>query len=290
MFTSLALAAALALAPQTPVDGGSVVTVDWVSAQPPSKPIVLLFVGPRPEYDAGHIPGALYLPGDAVAPNGANGLAVELPDPKALEEALESLGVSSNSRIVLVHGRTSLPAATRALFTLKAAGLNASLLDGGHQAWEAAGRTTTQDNERVDRGEVSPITFKARIVDSAYVQANLTSPGHVVIDARDPQFYSGQQAGFGGGQAKGHIKGAKSVNYRSLVNANGTLKEADDIKAAFKAAGVNEGDEIIAYCHVGQQATVIMLGAEIAGVKAVLYDGSFQDWAQKGLPVEGAGQ
>ena len=287
MFTSLALAAALAFAPQTPVDGGSVVSVDWVSAQPPSKRIVLLFVGPRQEYDAGHIPGTVFLPGDAIAPTGANGLAVELPDAKALEAALENLGVSDNSRIVLVHGRTSLPAATRALFTLKAAGLNASLLDGGHQAWEAANRPTTQDNEQVTPGEVSPLTFKARIVDSAYVQSNLASPGHVVIDARDPQFYSGQQAGFGG-QAKGHIKGAKSINYRSLVKADGTLKEADDIKAAFKAAGVNEGDEVIAYCHVGQQATVLMLGAEIAGVKAVLYDGSFQDWAQKGLPVEAA--
>lgn len=287
MFTSIAFAAALALLPQTPADGGSVVSVDWVSAQPPSRAPIILFVGPRPEYDAGHIPGALFLPNEAVTRTGANGLAVELPDPKVMEEALEALGVSDKSRIVLAYGRNSLPAATRALLTLKAAGLNASLLDGGHAAWEAAGRVTSQDRETAPLGSITPFTFKAPIVDSAYVQANLAKPGHVVIDARDTQFYSGEQAGFGG-QAKGHIKGAKSIVYRSLVNADGTLKEADEIKAAFAAAGVKEGDEVIAYCHVGQQATVVMLGAELAGVKAVLYDGSYQDWAQKNLPVEGA--
>ena len=286
MLKSTALAALLlALAPQPPADGGSVVSVGWVSAQPPSRNIVILFVGPRAEYDAGHIPGALYLPNDAVTRTGP--LAVELPDAATLEQRLEALGVSDNSRIVLVHGRNALPAATRALFTLKAAGLNASLMDGGHAAWERENRPTSQDNEVAKQGSLSPLKLDARIVDAAYVQQHLASPGHVIIDARDPQFYAGEQPGFGT-QVRGHIQGAKSIAYTSLVKADGSLKEADEIKAAFKAAGVDEGDEVIAYCHVGQQATVIMLGAELAGVKAVLYDGSFQEWSQKNLPTEAA--
>jgi thiosulfate/3-mercaptopyruvate sulfurtransferase len=288
MIKSAALAlAVLAFAPQPPADGGAVVSVGWVSAQPPSRAPVILFVGSRQEYDAGHIPGAQFLPNDAVTTSGT--LAVELPDPAVLEQRLEALGVSDNSRIVIAHGRNSLPAATRALFTLKAAGLNASLLDGGHAAWEAENRPVSQDVEPVKQGSLSPLKLNARIVDATYVQSRAASPDHVIIDARDPQFYAGTQAGFGT-QTRGHIKGAKSITYSTLLKPNGELKDAEDIKAAFVAAGVGEGDEVIAYCHVGQQATVIMLGAELAGVKAVLYDGSYQDWSQKGLPVEAAAQ
>lgn len=288
MLTALAFAAALFLQP-APVDGGAVVSADWLAGQPANKKIVLLYVGPRAEYDAGHIPGQLFMPNDAVTTTGANGLVVEFPSAEALEDKLEALGISDGSRVIVSYGRGSLPAATRALFTLEAAGINASLLDGGQAAWLEDNRPTSQDNEPVTRGSLSPLKLNPRIVDSAYVQQRLASPTTVIIDARDPQFYSGAQAGFQAPpNARGHIQGAKSMTYSTLVGPEGTLKSAEEIAAMFKAAGVDAGDEVIAYCHVGQQATVIMLGAKLAGVKAVLYDGSYQDWSNKGLPVEAA--
>lgn len=283
MLTALFLATALLLQP-APVDGGAVVSADWLAAQPASKKIVLLYVGPRAEYDAGHIPGQLFLPNDAVTTTSADGLVVEFPSAEVLEEKLEALGISDGSRVVVSYGRGSLPAATRALFTLEAAGINASLLDGGQAAWMEDDRPMSQDNEPVTRGNLSPLKLNPRIVDAAYVQQRLANPNTVIIDARDPQFYNGTQAGFQA-QARGHIQGAKSMTFSTLVGPEGTLKSAEEIAAMFKAAGVKPGDEVIAYCHVGQQATVIMLGAKLAGVKAVLYDGSYQDWSRQNLPV-----
>ena len=54
----------------------------------------------------------------------------------------------------------------------------------------------------------------------------------------------------------------------------------------FEQAGVRKGDTVIGYCHIGQQATAMLFAARAAGYKTVLYDGSFEDWSRRDLPVE----
>jgi len=49
---------------------------------------------------------------------------------------------------------------------------------------------------------------------------------------------------------------------------------------------VKAGDHVMVYCHVGQQATAVIFAARTLGIDAQLYDGSFQDWSKRGLPVE----
>jgi thiosulfate/3-mercaptopyruvate sulfurtransferase len=51
------------------------------------------------------------------------------------------------------------------------------------------------------------------------------------------------------------------------------------LTALFERAGIKPGDTIVAYCHVGQQATAVILGARLLGHPVMLYDGAFQDWA-----------
>jgi thiosulfate/3-mercaptopyruvate sulfurtransferase len=85
---------------------------------------------------------------------------------------------------------------------------------------------------------------------------------------------------------KGHIPGAKSVPFTSPYTDKNELKPAAELRALFAAAGVKPGDTIIGYCHVGQQATAMLFAARSLGYKTVLYDGSFEDWAYNGWPVE----
>jgi thiosulfate/3-mercaptopyruvate sulfurtransferase len=54
----------------------------------------------------------------------------------------------------------------------------------------------------------------------------------------------------------------------------------------FTEAGYKPGDHVIAYCHIGIQATSVVFAARTLGIDAKLYDGSFQDWVKRGLPVE----
>jgi len=49
---------------------------------------------------------------------------------------------------------------------------------------------------------------------------------------------------------------------------------------------VKPGDTLIGYCHIGQQATVVLFAARTLGYKVLLYDGSFHDWEKRDLPVE----
>jgi len=214
-----------------------------------------------------------------------------MPAPDDLRARLEKLGISDDSRVVVVYGKDRISSATRVLFTLDYAGLGrrASLLDGGHDAWVREGRPVTADVRPVTPGKLSPLAVRAAtIVDAAYVNSKLNAPGTVVIDGRLPQFYNGTQTG--GSPDKphraGHITGAKNVPYVETLAADGTLKPAADLKALFDGAGVKSGDTVVAYCHIGQQATAVVFAARTLGLNVVLYDGSFEDWSRRTeLPV-----
>ena len=58
------------------------------------------------------------------------------------------------------------------------------------------------------------------------------------------------------------------------------------MRAAFTKAGVKPGDTVITYCHIGQQATAVLFAARTLGYKVMLYDGSFEDWSRRDLPVD----
>src|SRR5262249_20903889 len=87
-------------------------------------------------------------------------------------------------------------------------------------------------------------------------------------------------------QVKGHIPGAKSLYYLSVLDSATTMLPAEALKEKFMAAGWQPGKNVIAYCHIGQQATGVVLGARSLGIDVKLFDGSFEDWAGRGWPTE----
>jgi thiosulfate/3-mercaptopyruvate sulfurtransferase len=263
------------------------VTAEWLKQHVSDKDLVLLFAGEKGEYDSGHIPGARFVAMDALAPNVPEGLILELPDPQVLHQQLEALGISDSSRIVVYYGSRTVPYATRVILTLDAAGLGdrAALLDGGLKAWQQSGNAVTTEVPAVAKGRLAPLQMKQRIVDATFVQKHLQTPGYKVIDARAPVFYDGVQAGMGQ-NLKGHLPGATNIPFSSVTTTDLNLKSTEQLADLFKAAGVTKGDRVIAYCHIGAQATAIVFAARSLGIDAVLYDGSFQDWARRGLPVE----
>ena len=66
--------------------------------------------------------------------------------------------------------------------------------------------------------------------------------------------------------------------------------KTDELAALFAKAGVQPGDTIVGYCHVGQQATAMLFAARSLGHPVLLYDGSFQEWSRltpaESYPVE----
>jgi thiosulfate/3-mercaptopyruvate sulfurtransferase len=287
---SLVLVAAVAapLAGQGPRER-LVVTPQWLNEHLGDKNLVILHLGPKATYDTAHIAGARLIDMSALTtPSRPGSLSLELPHPDTLRAGLARMGISDNSKIVLYPATSGISQATRVLLTLDHAGLGDQTvwLDGGLGAWTRAGYNTTAEVPAPANGALSSLRTKSLTVNADFVRDMVGKPGFALIDARATGFYEGtQESGPQDARRKGHIKGAINVPYTEMTDAAGTLKSAEELQALFSKAGVKPGDTIVTYCHIGQQATAVLFGARTLGYKVLLYDGSFEDWARRDLPI-----
>ena len=86
----------------------------------------------------------------------------------------------------------------------------------------------------------------------------------------------------------GHVPGAVNIVFESVFDDTNHLLPEARLREMFTQAGVKPNDTVVAYCHVGQQATALLFAAEALGYNVKLYDGSFQDWKRRNLPTENA--
>jgi len=287
----VACSAALPAAAQTRRDA-MLVTPQGLAAELSDPKLVLLHVGQRAAYDSAHVAGARFVELRTISvvdQSVPGGLVLQLPAADSLRSVLEQLGISDDSRIAVMHGSGNVSQATRVVFTLDHAGLGARtvLLDGGLAAWTRAGMPTTTAVPPVARGTLSPLATRSSLVVSApWVRDSTSRPGVALIDARASGFFDGaQEGGPQGATRRGHIPGARNIPFTSLTNERGELLPAAQLSERFSAVGVTAGDTVIAYCHIGQQATVVVFAARSLGINVRLFDGSFEEWARRGWPV-----
>jgi thiosulfate/3-mercaptopyruvate sulfurtransferase len=277
------------------------VTSDWLATQLENPKLVLLHVGEKPEYEAGHIPGARFLElQDISSPmtRDTTVLALEMPPADDLRAKLERLGISDDSRVIVYYGNDWVSPSTRAILTLQYAGLgaNASLLDGGLPEWKKGNRPVTTEVPAAPRpGKLTPRPTEPLIADADFVRAHVNAPGYTIIDARNTVFYDGPVQPASGTYANGrprepivpgHVPGAVNIVFETMFDDTNHLLPEAKLRELFTAAGVKPNDTLIAYCHIGQQATVVVFAARSLGYDVRLYDGSFQDWKMRKLPVE----
>ena len=264
-----------------PTSAPMTVSAEWLKSNISDPKLVLLHVGAKPEYEAGHIPGASYIEMSNISlpPAGPDSLSLELPTAEQVKPALEKLGISNDSRIVIYWGKDWTSPTTRVYFTLDAFGLsgNASVLDGGMPAWVAAGGTLTKDVPTPKPGSVRVKLNEKVVAKADWLKANIKNDKVRVIDARNTQFYDGTSAG--SMPRAGHVAGAKNIPFDTFTE-NGKFKDDAAMRKMFEAAGVKPYDDVVTYCHIGQQGTVPYFVAKKLGYKVALYDGSFQEWSR----------
>ncbi len=289
---SVAAAAAYGAAPGCGGHGDPstmLATADWLAGHAKDPNLVLLAIGQKTEFDQGHIPGSQFLDYNSIVlrataerPN-----SYELPPMADLAAAFAQLGVSNSSRIVLYMTKDYVSPTTRVYLTLDAMGLGprTSLLDGGFPAWKAGGGAVTTEVVAPKAGKVTPCAQSDVIADIAYVKSNLRQKGVTLADARTANFYSGETPGRN--MRAGHIPGAVSLPYVTLVDEQNKFHSIEQLRKQFSEAGIQKGDRVVSYCHIGQQATVLYFVARFLGYDARLYDGSFEEWSRHTeLPVE----
>ena len=288
------VASLVACAAESPTDprGALLVSPEWVAGQLEDPNLVLLHVGALEDYQAEHIPGAHHVSHEQMSHPGSHSpeaLILELPEPATFEATLEGFGVSDDSRIVVYWGSEWVTPTTRLVFTLDWAGLGdrTVLLEGGLAAWKAAGHGVTDDLPGPGAGELTLSPRPELVVQADWVQQNATAPGYGLVDGRARAFFDGVREDRG---KAGHIPGAGSVPWTELIDDSLHLKPPAELAAIFGDAGVAPDDTVVAYCHIGQYATAVMFAARTLGHAVKLYDGAFQDWAERDLPVEASAE
>jgi thiosulfate/3-mercaptopyruvate sulfurtransferase len=287
---SLVLLASTSLAPAADM----LVTPDWLVEHRGEKNLVLLHVGVPADFEKEHIPGAILVnPQDLAVPRAEGALVLQLLPPDQLHAKLEGLGIGDDSRVVVYFARDWVSPTTRVYFSLDAAGLGdrTSILDGGMPAWKAVGGAVVASSAgpaSALQRKPGKLTARPRpelVADLDFVKANREAPGVALVDSRNAKFFDGTEQGMM--PRAGHIPCARNLPFDTLVTGDDRMKSPAETARLLEAAGVRPGDTVVSYCHIGQQATVVYFAAKRLGYKALLYDGSWDEWSRKPeLPVE----
>ncbi|HXZ28518.1 MAG TPA: sulfurtransferase [Terriglobales bacterium] len=261
----------------------------WLAEHLHDPKLVVLHVGSKDDYDDGHIPGAVFLSYmDTHLMTGPTGLTLELLPMDQAAAVFARAGVSNDSRIILYAPGEGFAPTARVYLTLDAMGLapQTSVLDGGLLLWNKEGRpVSTQETRPAQPGKVTPCPQADVITGLAEVKAGVKRAGVAIVDARNQEYYTGKTRP--GDQRRGHIPGAGNLPFVDLFDTDHKLKSPDQLAELFRRAGVKPGDRVIAYCHIGQQASSVYFAARTLGYEVRLYDGSWEEWsAHKELPTE----
>lgn len=234
----------------------------------------------RKEYDVQHIPGAVFFDIDAVADT-SNPLPHMLPSAEAFAAAVGALGIDEKQKIV-VYDSVGLSSAPRVWWTFRVMGAkDVVILDGGLPKWLAEGRPVDADPVRRPPRTFTP-SHDARVVhDLARVRSGVESGAVQLVDARPVARFRGEAREPRSWVKSGRIPGSLSVPSTELI-ADGRLKDAEAIRAAFDAGGVDLAKPIVTSCGSGVNAATLNLALDILDVpEAGLYDGSWTEWGAR---------
>lgn len=230
-------------------------------------------VNGRASYEAGHIPGAGLADLAGELSDADAEFEFTLPSPEEFAAAMGALGVGDDTRVVL-YDTMGMPWAARLWWMLRWIGFdNAALLDGGLNAWTAAG------------GELStePVTRPARVLsvnlrpgliaNQEEVRASITDDTVNLVDVLPAIHYRGEWTMY---ERPGHIPGATNIPTSSLFDENGLFRPAEELAPL---VGEDHDSRTITYCGGGIAASVdAFIMTRLGFTDVAVYDGSLAEW------------
>jgi len=262
---------------------GRLVTGEWLEArlgQPglvvvESDEDVLL-------YETGHIPGSVKVDWHTEL---NDPVVRDYVDGAGFAELLSRKGISRDDTVVIYGDKNNWWAAY-ALWVFSLFGhQDVRLLDGGRDKWIAEGRPITTDASTPTPTDY-PVVERDDTVLRAYKDDVLAHLGNPLIDVRSPEEYSGDRTTAPaypeeGALRAGHIPSAQSVPWARAVAEDGSFKPRAELDAIYRGeAGLADGDEIIAYCRIGERSshTWFVLNHLLGFENVRNYDGSWTEW------------
>ena len=230
-------------------------------------------------YDAGHIPGAVFWDIDAIA-DPQSSLPHMMPDETTFQEHMKMLGIGGDHHVI-VYDNMKMMTAPRVWWTLRVFGHErVSLLNGGQNKWSAEDRPLT-----TDAPEIPETTFRAifnssmiRSVDDVW--ANIRTSDEQILDARGAGRFDGTDPEPRPECRSGHIPGSQNLPFNELIDPQmGTVLPIKELASRIQAAGIDDARPVVTTCGSGITACVLALGLHLIGRHDVaVYDGSWTEW------------
>ncbi len=231
----------------------------------------------RQEYEAAHIPGAVFFDQDEIVEPGIE-LPHALPSPDVFAEHAARLGLSNADTIVVYDG-LGMFAAPRVWWLLRVKGaVDVFLLDGGFDRWKQDGRPVTAEipdhppgnfEVRFRETAVTRLDQMLRIVDTQAMQ---------IADARPGGRFTAEEPEPRPGLRSGHMPGARNVPVTEL-SRDGELKSLTELRQVFEQAGIDLSKPVVTTCGSGVTAAALAMALESLGhTNHSVYDGSWTEW------------
>jgi thiosulfate/3-mercaptopyruvate sulfurtransferase len=269
------------------------VSTEWASAHLNDPKIRLIEVDvDTAAYDQGHIAGAV---GWNWQTQLQDNVRRDLISKQALEALLGKSGVS-NDTTILLYGDNNNWFAAYAFWQLKYYGhKDVRLINGGRKKWVEEKRPLT-----TDATQVAATTYHAAGPDESLRARRQDVEALVekrkkgqLVDVRSVDEFTGKIIAPPGmsetAQRAGHIPGAANIPWVQAAAEDGTFKSADALAQLYQGKGVTGGDEVIAYCRIGERSSHTWFALKyLLGYDNVKnYDGSWTEWGNLiGAPIE----
>lgn len=275
---------------------GALVSVDWLNEQINHRDLVLLdasFFMPGVDRDGKlewfeeRIPGSLFFDFDHEICERNSDLPHMMPRASDFQESVQNLGINQSS-VIVVYDSLGIFSSPRVWWMLKAMGAdNVAVLDGGLPAWKEKSFAIESGNQikQVNKGDFIACYQSELFCDADEVLLATQNKQRIIIDARSPRRFSGQEAEPREGVRSGHMPNAKNLPFADILVEH-KIQDAYELALIFEAiAPKNNG--LIFSCGSGVSACILALGATLAGYENIsVYDGSWTQWGGSAdLPV-----